>query len=106
MNSILVHASGRKIHITNESGRKIHITVDKDDEFALPLRYNMVISKDALDRKRHLESLPIPSKQWRLLFALVSPYNVFVDNRLPNSYWGVGNDEENDLTIVVVDDVH
>jgi hypothetical protein len=92
--------------VINESGRSIRVTVDPDEQVREPgrHRYNVIVSKDKVDRLRHLEEFTLASNRRRQIYCLLEPYNLLIDNRLPSSLW-LSDKEPDGTDLMIVRDL-
>ena len=89
--------------VVNDSCRPIQVTLDRDDDFPLENRYNVILSKDAVDRKRHLEQFMLNPSRRRQLYCLMEPFTLMIENRLGSVVWESGNDPTLGNLLVVKD---
>ena len=87
--------------VVNGSGRTFHVTLDRDDSQLQANRYNLIISKDAVDRQRHLEQFDLKPNRRRQVYCLLEPFVISIDNRFPSSFWESAKDASGaDLVLI------
>lgn len=89
--------------VVNESGRSVHVTLDHDEDDFAPNRYNLIISKDALDKKRHLERFQLQPNRRRQVYCMLEPFTLLVTLHLPSAFWLEGTDDDGANLVVVRD---
>lgn len=89
--------------VVNESGRSFHVTLDRDEANLQANRYNLIISKDDIDRQRHLEEFDLKPKRRRQVYCLLEPFVLTIENRFPSSFWEAAKDSGGSDLVVVKD---